>query len=151
VVFIVHYLDATKTEDGGKVSELVKRSVRGKGNKDEPGRVEKYFHVWTGCVSDAVRLSCVTQQDLRIVAVVSGFGGLPAKKRDAVEWLPPTLIVMATRIAIRELATAKKLRITVKIYDNVGHMFQKEEGKFDMIALQPASSTAANAPKNPAP
>jgi carboxymethylenebutenolidase len=172
VVFIVHYLDATKPEDGGEISDLVKRAVRGEATKKEKLRVQRYFAVWTGCVSDAVRyvrkqpavdgepigivglslggfvgLSCAADKKLNVAAVVSGFGGLPKEKRDTVKWLPPTLVVhgekdevvpVAEAHALKELADANKLPITVKIYPNVGHVFGIGKGKFDVFAFSEA-------------
>jgi dienelactone hydrolase len=168
VVFIVHYLDATLPEKPAKISELVKRAVRGEATEEEKPRVERYFDVWTSCVSDAVRyvrkqpgvdgervgivglslggsvgLSCAMQNELNIAAVVSGFGGLPEKKRDAVQWLPPTLVVygekdqvvpVAEAKGLEQLAKARQLPITVKSYP-VGHVFVNDDGKFDIWAM----------------
>jgi dienelactone hydrolase len=167
VVFIVHYLDSTEPEKPAKISELVKRAVRGEATEEEKPRVERYFDVWTGCVSDAVRyvrkqpgvdgervgivglslgsfvgLSCAMQKELNVAAVVSGFGGLPEKKRDAVKWLPPTLVVYGKKdkvVPVKEgkalelLAKAGQLPITVKSYP-VGHVFINDDGKFDIRA-----------------
>jgi carboxymethylenebutenolidase len=168
VVFIVHYLDATAPEKPAKISELVKRAVCGKATEEDKPRVERYFDVWTSCLSDAVRyvrkqpgvdgervgivglslggfvgLSCAMQKELNIAAVVSGFGGLPEKKRDAVKWLPPTLVVygekdrvvpVAEAKALELLAKTRQLPITVKSYP-VGHVFLDDNGKFDIEAM----------------
>jgi carboxymethylenebutenolidase len=172
VVFIVHYLDATKPEEPAKISEIVKRAVRDKAMKDEEPRVRKYFDVWTNCVGDAVAyvrkqqgvdgervgvvglslggfvgLSCAAQKDLKIAAVVSGFGGLPKERRKAIAWLPPTLVVHGEKDdvvpvteaqALKELADANKLPITVKIYPNVGHVFRLPGGKLDWWSMADA-------------
>jgi carboxymethylenebutenolidase len=172
VVFIVHYLDVTTPEDRGKVSAMVKRAVRGEATPAEAPRVQKFFDTWTRCVTDAVGhvrkqpgvdgerigivglslggfvgLSTAAQQDLKIAAVVSGFGGLPRERRDSVNWLPPTLIVHGDEddvvpiqyaVALRQLRREKKLPIDVVIYPEVGHVFQKEGGKFDLRAMMDA-------------
>jgi len=78
--------------------------------------------------------------------VVSGFGGLPEKKRDAVKWLPPTLVVYGEKdkvVPVKEgkalelLAKAGQLPITVKAYP-VGHVFVNDAGKFDFRAMADA-------------
>jgi carboxymethylenebutenolidase len=168
VVFIVHYLDATMPEKPEKISALVKRAVRGEATKGEAACVRKYFDVWTGCVGDAighvrkqatvdgerigivglslggfVGLSCAAQRELKVAAVVSGFGGLPKQKCNTVKWLPPTLVVHGDEdevvpvqyaIELRRLKRREKLPIEVKIYE-VGHVFLKDDGKFDIWAL----------------
>jgi carboxymethylenebutenolidase len=91
-----------------------------------------------------VALSCAAQPELKIAAVASGFGGLTKEKRDAVRLLPPTLIVHGEEdevvpvqhaVALRKLGRERKLPIEVTIYPEVGHVFQKSEGKFDWIAM----------------
>src|SRR5262249_12917929 len=86
-----------------------------------------------------VGLSCAAQPALMIAAVASGFGGLPKHKINAIKWLPPTLIVHGDEdevvpvqhaIALRKLRREKKLPIEVKIYSEVGHVFQIGNGKF---------------------
>jgi dienelactone hydrolase len=168
VVFIVHYLDATKPEKPAKISDLVKRAIRGKATEEEKPRVERYFEVWTSCVSDAVRyvrkqpgvdgervgivglslggfvgLSCAAQEDLKVAAVVSGFGGLPEKMRKNIKALPPTLFVygekdevvpLAEAQAMEQLTNARQLSVTIKPYP-VGHVFRKKGGDFDFDAL----------------
>jgi carboxymethylenebutenolidase len=168
VVFIVHYLDATKPEEPEKISALVKRVVKGNANKAEEVWARRYFAVWTSCVSDAighvrkqatvegehvgivglslggfVGLSCAAQKEPKVAAVVSGFGGLPKDKWDTVKWLPPTLVVHGDEdevvpvqyaIALRKLKRREKLPIEVKIYET-GHVFLKDDGKFDLWAL----------------
>lgn len=93
-----------------------------------------------------VGLSCATQKELRVAAVVSGFGGLPKEKCDTVKWLPPTLIVHGDEdevvpfqyaIALRKLGRREKLPIKVKIYET-GHVFLKDDGKFDLLAMADA-------------
>jgi carboxymethylenebutenolidase len=172
VVFIVHYLDATKPEEPEKISALVKRAVRGEATKAEAARARKYLDVWTSCVGEAighvrkqaavdgehvgivglslggfVGLSCAAQKELKVAAAVSGFGGLPKENWATVKWLPPTLIVHGDEdevvpiqyaIALRKLKRRQKLPIEVKIYPEVGHCFQKEDGSFDLLALADA-------------
>jgi hypothetical protein len=86
------------------------------------------------------------QKELNIAAVVSGFGGLPEKKRDTVKWLPPTLVVygekdevvpVAEAKALEQLAKTRQLPITVKSYP-VGHVFVDDKGKFDIKAMADA-------------
>jgi dienelactone hydrolase len=64
-----------------------------------------------------------------------------------VEWLPPTLVVHGDEdevvpvqyaIAHRKLKRRQKLPIEVKIYTGVGHVFQNEDGSFDLLALADA-------------
>ena len=163
VVFIVHYLDATKPEPPEKISPLVKGVLRGKATKEQEKCAQGFFDTWTGCVTDAVGhirqqpgvdgervgivglslggfvcMSCAAQANLKVKAVVCGFGGLRKDQRDAVKWLPPTLAVggendevvpVAEVNALKDLADCKKLPITVKIYP-VGHVFQLPGGKF---------------------
>jgi carboxymethylenebutenolidase len=90
-----------------------------------------------------VGLACAAQQQLKVAAVVSGFGGLPKEKCDTVKWLPPALVVHGDEdevvpvqyaIALRKLKRREKLPIEVKIYE-APHMFLKDDGKFDMGAL----------------
>jgi len=169
VVFIVHYLDATKPVAPAQISALVKRAVRDKATEAQEARVAEYFEIWTGCVSEAVgfvrkqqgvdggrvgivglslggfvALSCAAQPELKIAAVASGFGGLPRNKVNAVKWLPPTLIVHGDEddvvpvqhaITLRKLGREKKLPIKVKIYEEVDHMFQIGNGKFDWLTI----------------
>ena len=75
--------------------------------------------------------------------MVSGFGGLPKEKRDTVKWMPPTLFVWGEKDevvpvteakAMEKLAEDGQLPIVVKAYP-VGHVFIKDDGKFDTIAL----------------
>jgi dienelactone hydrolase len=168
VVFIIHYLDATEPEKPAKISELVKRAVRGAVTDAEKPRIERYFDVWTSCVSDAVRyvrkqpgvdgervgivglslggfvgLSCAAQEDLRVAAVVSGFGGLPEKMRKNLKALPPTLFIygekdevvpLAEAQAMEQLTNARQLSITIKPYP-VGHVFLKDDGTFDIRTM----------------
>jgi dienelactone hydrolase len=93
-----------------------------------------------------VEPSCAADQELKVAAVVSGFGGLPKEKCDTVKWLPPTLVVHGDEdevvpiqyaIALRKLKRREKLPIEVKIYE-VPHMFLKDDGEFDMWALADA-------------
>jgi dienelactone hydrolase len=93
-----------------------------------------------------VGLSCAAQKELKVAAVVSGFGGLP-EKCATVKWLPPTLVVHGDEdevvpvqyaIALRKLKRREKLPIEIKIYEGVGHVFQKEDGSFDIWAMADA-------------
>jgi dienelactone hydrolase len=172
VVFIVHYLDATKPDEPAKISDLVKRAVRDKATEAEEARVANYFDIWTSCVSEAVGfvrtqqgvdgervgivglslggfvgLSCAAQPELKIAAVASGFGGLPKNKIHDVKWLPPTLIVHGDEeevvpvqhaFALRRLKRELKLPIEVKIYEEVGHVFQIGNGKFHWWSMADA-------------
>ena len=90
-----------------------------------------------------VGLSCAAQKELKVAAVVSGFGGLPKEKRDAVKWMPPTLFVYGEKDEVVLVAEAKameklekdgQLPIVVKPYP-VGHVFQNKAGEFDWGAL----------------
>jgi carboxymethylenebutenolidase len=90
-----------------------------------------------------VGLSCAAQKERKVSAVVSGFGGLPKEKCVTVKWLPPTLVVHGDEdevvpvqyaTALRKLKRREKLPIEVKIYE-VGHVFLKDDGKFDIWAL----------------
>lgn len=191
VVFIVHYLDATNPEPPDKISELVKRAVREQPAKEDIQRAQKFFDIWTGCVTDAVghvrkqaavdgerigivglslggfvALSCAAQPKLKIAAVASGFGGMPKEKRDFVRWMPPTLIIHGDEddvvpvqhaVGLRRLGRDQKLPIEVKIFPEVGHVFQLPNGKFDWLAMVQAERLMMNhfekhllAPKGPA-
>jgi len=172
VVFIVHYLDATKPVKPVQISGLVKRAVCDKAIEAEEARVAEYFENWTSCVSDVVgfvrkeqgvdgerigivglslggfvALSCAAQPELKIAALASGFGGLPKNKIHAVTWLPATLIVHGDEdevvpvqhaFALRRLKRQMKLPIEVKIYEEVGHVFQIGNGKFDILKMKEA-------------
>jgi dienelactone hydrolase len=165
VVFIVHYLDATQPETPEKISPLVKGVLLGKATKEQERCAQRYFDTWTRCVTDAVGhirrqpgvdgervgivglslggfvgMSCAAQADLKVKAVVCGFGSLRKDQRDTIKWLPPTLAVgggkdkvvpVAEVNALKDLADSRKLPITVKIYPNVHHVFQLPNGKFD--------------------
>jgi carboxymethylenebutenolidase len=143
VVFIVHYLDATKPVRPVQISGLVKRAVCDKATEAEEARVAEYFENWTSCVSDVVgfvrkeqgvdgerigivgmslggfvALSCAAQPELKIAAVASGFGGLPKSKVKAVKWLPPTLIVHGDEdevVPVQHAVALRKLKRQMKL------------------------------------
>jgi dienelactone hydrolase len=168
VVFIVHYLDSTKPEPPEKISPLVKEVLRGKATKEKEKCAQRYFDTWTRCVTDAVGhirrqpgvdcervgivglslggfvgMSCAAQEDLKVKAVVCGFGSVRKDQRDAVKCLPPTLAVggekdevvpVAEVNALKDLADSRKLPITVKIYPT-GHVFEIAKGKYDWWSM----------------
>jgi carboxymethylenebutenolidase len=91
-----------------------------------------------------IGLACAAQDEIEVSAVVSCFGGLPREMHAGVKKLPPTLVLHGDKDelvpveearALEKLAVERKLTVEVKIYDNVGHLFQKSAGKFDTRAL----------------
>jgi carboxymethylenebutenolidase len=91
-----------------------------------------------------VGLACAAEGEVKARAVVSCCGGLPREMHETVQKLPPTLafyggqdqiVPVAEGRALEKLARNRKLPVEVRVYDRVGHLFQKEEGKFDLIAL----------------
>src|SRR5262249_38049175 len=91
-----------------------------------------------------IGLACAAQDEIKGSAVVSCFGGPPDEMHPGVKKLPPTLVLHGNKDqlvpveeahALEKLAEDRQLPIEVQIYKNVGHLFQKTPGKFDMLAL----------------
>jgi carboxymethylenebutenolidase len=135
VVFLVHYLDATPPEDRKRISDLVKRGLRGVATDEEARRAYGHFLIWMDCVRDAVAhvrqqpgvdservgvvgislggfvgLACASHADLRLSAVISCFGGLPRAMHPQLQLLPPTLVVHGAKDDVVPVAEAEALR-----------------------------------------
>src|SRR5262249_55870052 len=104
VVFLVHYLDSTGTKGAGSkpLREIVQGGLRGTTTAVESRQMREHFRVRMACVRDAathvrkrpqvdgerlgivgaslggfIGLACAAQDESKVSAVVSCFGGLP--------------------------------------------------------------------------
>jgi carboxymethylenebutenolidase len=96
-------------------------------------------------------LSAATQPKLEIAAAVDLFGGLPQEMHGQAKNLPPVLIlhgdkdqVVPEKIArdLEKLLKNNETAHEVKVYKDVGHMFDKGDGKIDWLTALDAESRA---------
>jgi carboxymethylenebutenolidase len=96
-------------------------------------------------------LSAATQPKSEIAAVVDLFGGLPQEMHGQAKILPPVLIlhgdkdkVVPEKIArdLEKLLKNNEKAHEIEVYKGVGHMFDKGDGKIDLLAALDAESRA---------
>jgi carboxymethylenebutenolidase len=97
-------------------------------------------------------LSTATQDELKIVAVVDLFGGLPEELHKQAKKLPPVFIVHGEEDRVVPVEAAKRLEKLLKenstphevrIYKGVGHVFEDEKGKVRWDTALDAEKRAA--------
>ena len=96
-------------------------------------------------------LSAATRPELKVAAVVDLFGGLPPEMHGQAKALPPVLVlhgdkdqVVPVKIArdLEKLLKNNETAHEVKVYKDVGHMFDKGDGKIDWLTALDAESRA---------
>jgi carboxymethylenebutenolidase len=98
-----------------------------------------------------VATATATQTDLKVTAVIELFGGLPDHLLKKAADLPPLLIVHGEQDSVVPVAAARQLEKAmkdqgaspeVKVYPNIGHVFQDAKGKFDVLTVLDAEQLA---------
>jgi len=175
-VFLIHYFDRTRTEDKEIAQLLNVFTAFLKDGKPDDTASKKYSawldtlrdglaHIRTQPKVDSDRiglmglslgsfmsLSLAAEEDLRISAVVSYFGGMSRDVAARVTKMPPIqmfhgdkdlVVPVSEAHALMKLADAKKFHLEPHIFPNAGHLFVGPTGGFQMSdAMQAGAKTA---------
>jgi carboxymethylenebutenolidase len=149
-VFLVHYFDRTghsevspkkiKKEDFQAWRETVREAVRYAAGRR--GVDKKRIGLVGFSLGAYLALAVAAEPGCPVAAVAEFFGGLPKELHAEVKKLPPVLIVHGDKDEVvpveearklRDLLTARRLTLEVRIYKGVGHVFTGPGGKFQLL------------------